>query len=209
MAERNTESYNQDLYDLHAHLIENYDVKFDNITRRQQFFDPYIKPTNYSKTNLGPYMELVEESLEEHESEHGDEEKEDQDEVVEEEDDDHHLDGADNSTETDNMTAFHIKFQHIPTIWDHNYTRFLPYENISMYLNGYMRVVKFQVTNQDYHQRFNALEKSKLNRLQPELLFITEGQFQNGSLNGFGRRLFKNEQCQIGYWRDNEPYGKF
>ena len=32
---------------------------------------------------------------------------------------------------------YQIKHEHIPTIWDHNYTRFLYYDNISMYMNGY------------------------------------------------------------------------
>lgn len=49
----------------------------------------------------------------------------------------------------------------------------------------------------------------KYERLKPELLFITEGQYQNGHLNGFGRRMYKNIQCQIGFWNNSEPYGKF
>lgn len=78
-----------------------------------------------------------------------------------------------------------------------------------MYVNGYARFVQYQITTQDYHERYNPLTETKLNRLKPELLFVTEGQYQNGYLNGFGRRLYKNEQCQIGYWRDSMPYGKF
>ena len=153
MAERDTRLYGEDLYELHAHLIENYDVKYDNVSRRDRGLDPYEPPESYNETNLGPYMELVEEPPEEHER--------------------HQLEEAMaaglNETDTEEEEAYvpeyHIKFKHIPTIWDHNYTRFLYYENISLYLNGYSRVVKYQITSQDYHGNYNPLVKSKLNRL--------------------------------------------
>ena len=152
--------YNKDLYELHAHLIQEYDVKFDNVSRRDRGLDPYEKEDQYSRKNLGPYMELVKESEEEHELEQigkidTDLEKKN-----------HNSTSNDTeSEEEDHSSVYRLKYKHIPTIWDHNFTRFLKYENISMYLNGYARVVKFQITTQDYHEKYNPLEHSNLNRL--------------------------------------------
>lgn len=101
------------------------------------------------------------------------------------------------------------KKDHYETVFDHNYTTYIKWETIAPYLNGYIRQLEYSITNRDYHERQDPMLFSKYNRLQPELLFITEGQYQNGHLNGFGRRLYKDKQCQIGFWKDSEPFGKF
>ena len=41
---------------------------------------------------------------------------------------------------------------HYKTVFDHNYTRFRDWEQLAPYLNGYVRMLEYQVTAEDYHK---------------------------------------------------------
>lgn len=92
---------------------------------------------------------------------------------------------------------------------NHNYTVFTPYEQLRKYLNGYVRIQQYEVTMSDVHNVYDPQLESSQNRLQRNLIMLTEGQMFNGSLNGYGRRFYKDIECQVGYWKDSLPYGKF
>ena len=43
----------------------------------------------------------------------------------------------------------------------------------------------------------------------PVLISISEGQLENGLLHGYGRKITKDGESQVGFWKQGHPYGKF
>ena len=43
----------------------------------------------------------------------------------------------------------------------------------------------------------------------PELISISDGQLENGVLHGYGRKIINDGSCQVGFWKQGKPYGKF
>jgi len=72
-----------------------------------------------------------------------------------------------------------------------------------------VKLVKYEVHTKDHHQQFDPRISTPEMIKQLELNFIIEGQFFNGSLDGYGRKFYRNREFQVGYWKNSLPYGKF
>ena len=70
----------------------------------------------------------------------------------------------------------------------------------------------FEAYVEDEHLRItpiNPKEGYEGDRLKLDLVSLIEGEFSFGYLNGYGRRLYKNIECHVGFWKDSVPFGKF
>ena len=107
------------------------------------------------------------------------------------------------------MIPVSIQNPNPPRIPDHNFTKFVDYEEVRPYLNGYVRILEFEVVVTDDHSDYNPTLESDINRLKLDLLFMTEGMYFNGSANGFARRFYQDKLVEVGFWEDSIPWGKF
>ena len=85
--------------------------------------------------------------------------------------------------------------------------KFMDYDTIRDCLTGYGRMIFYR-----------AIDKDALGRPDPTvvstrknwIMFIKEGEFYKGMAEGFQRQLYGyNGFCKLGYFYENEPYGKF
>jgi hypothetical protein len=85
--------------------------------------------------------------------------------------------------------------------------QFILYDDIKDSLTGFGRFMYYRCLAKnrlgDYDPTFDA-EK------QNWIMEIKEGQFEIGEANGYQRQLSAyNGHCRLGYFRNNEPFGKY
>ena len=86
--------------------------------------------------------------------------------------------------------------------------KFLLWDDIAPALNGYGRMM--------YFRSFSKCMKGSIDPTYPDseenqwITVIKEGKFQNGKAEGYQRQLTGfNGFCKLGFFNDDEPYGKF
>ena len=83
--------------------------------------------------------------------------------------------------------------------------RFTELREIHRHLTGYGRLTYFTSSIKGKSRSYNPLISKKENVI---VRWIEEGEFVNGKLNGFGRIYDREQNCQIGFFKNGHPHGK-
>lgn len=89
------------------------------------------------------------------------------------------------------------------------------FEDISSAINGFARIVTYANHSiPEYTDVNNPLRSGmKVVTHQPEhleIMELTEGEFKEGKLNGYGRRICaRTGTCEVGFFQDGVPMGKY
>jgi len=80
------------------------------------------------------------------------------------------------------------------------YEQIISIEDVMPCLTGYGRIIKYRVLNED----------ERLNGRNCELLYIVEGKFIEGQMDGYCRLIdCESEEVHVGFFKNDLPSGKY
>ena len=111
------------------------------------------------------------------------------------------LEFAQNQTEANSYSNLYKSYKSQPKLRPHD---FLTFDKIAHLLNGYARIVFYQVYSQDGSHNYNPYMNPRRNRI----VQMKEGQFKNGKANGYVRTMDMMKDASVGFFKEDRAYGK-